>query len=84
MMNKSETRAELIDPALKAAGWGVVGQPGAAPAALRDHQGPPAGRRAKTEIADYILVHNNQRLAVTEAKRRDPETLGSCSTRVGI
>ena len=23
-MNESETRAELIDPALKAAGWGVV------------------------------------------------------------
>ncbi len=22
--NESETRAELIDPALKAAGWGVV------------------------------------------------------------
>ena len=23
-MNETETRAELIDPALKAAGWGVV------------------------------------------------------------
>lgn len=23
-LNESETRAELIDPALKAAGWGVV------------------------------------------------------------
>lgn len=23
-MNESETRAELIDPALKAAGWGVA------------------------------------------------------------
>jgi len=23
-MNESETRAELIDPALKAAGWGVM------------------------------------------------------------
>jgi len=30
-MNESETRAELIDPALKAAGWGVVdaSKPGA-------------------------------------------------------
>ena len=29
-MNEAETRAELIDPALKEAGWGVVGrQPGA-------------------------------------------------------
>lgn len=24
MMNEAETRAEHIDPALKAAGWGVV------------------------------------------------------------
>jgi type I restriction enzyme R subunit len=23
-MNEAETRAELIDPALKAAGWGVI------------------------------------------------------------
>jgi len=24
-MNEAQTRAELIDPALKTAGWGVVG-----------------------------------------------------------
>jgi len=27
-MNEAETRAEHIDPALKAAGWGVLGEPG--------------------------------------------------------
>ena len=27
-MNEAETRAEHIDPALKAAGWGVVKSPG--------------------------------------------------------
>ena len=27
-MNETETRAEHIDPALKAAGWGVLGEPG--------------------------------------------------------
>ena len=26
-MNEAETRAELIDPLLTAAGWGVVGLP---------------------------------------------------------
>ncbi len=25
MMNEAETRAELIDPALKAVGWGIAG-----------------------------------------------------------
>jgi type I restriction enzyme R subunit len=79
-MNESETRAELIDPALKAAGWGVV----EGSRILRERhcqitlgrlQG--AGKRAKPEIADYILVYKNRKLAVVEAKKRDAElTLG--------
>ena len=74
-MNEAETRAEHIDPALKAAGWGVVEgsrvlrehgitlgrlQPGAA--------GAGQGRRARAEIADYVLVYRNTKLAVVEAK----------------
>ena len=70
MLNEAETRAEHIDPALKAAGWGVV----EGSRILREHvisigrlQG--AGTRAKPEIADYVLVYRNTRLAVVEAKR---------------
>ena len=77
-MNEAETRAEHIDPALKAAGWGVV-------ECSRIHREYPItlgrlegqGRRAKPVIADYVLVYRNTKLAVVEAKSRDePLTLG--------
>ncbi len=71
-MNEAETRAEHIDPALKAAGWGVV----EGSRVMREHritegrlQGP--GPRGKAEIADYVLVYRNTRLAVIEAKAWD-------------
>lgn len=71
-MNEAETRAEHIDPALKAAGWGVV----EGSRVLREHgitlgrlQG--GGKRAKAEIADYVLVYRNTKLAVVEAKAWD-------------
>jgi type I restriction enzyme R subunit len=68
-VNEAETRAEHIDPALKAAGWGVVD----GSRVLREHgitQGrlQGAGQRAKPEIADYVLVYRNTKLAVVEAK----------------
>jgi type I restriction enzyme R subunit len=74
-MNEAETRAEHIDPALKAAGWGVV----EGSRVLREHAitlgrlqagaaGAGQGRRARPEIADYVLVYRNTKLAVVEAK----------------
>ena len=77
-MNEAETRAEHIDPALKAAGWGVM----EGSRVLREH-GITLGRlqggtkRAKAEIADYVLVYRNTKLAVIEAKAWDkPATEG--------
>jgi type I restriction enzyme R subunit len=72
MRNESETRAELIDPALRAAGWGVV----AGSRILREFkitQGRliGAGRRTDPDTADYILVYQNRKLAVIEAKREE-------------
>ena len=68
-MNEAETRAEHIDPALKEAGWGVV----EGSRILREHvitlgrlQGN--AKRAKADIADYVLVYRNTKLAVVEAK----------------
>lgn len=68
-MNEAETRAELIDPKLKACGWGIV----EGTKILREYhitQGKiqTGGGRGKCEIADYILVYKGIKLAVIEAK----------------
>jgi type I restriction enzyme, R subunit len=71
-MNEAETRAEHIDPALAAAGWGVVD----GSKILREFPITPGrieglGRRGKPVIADYVLVYRNRKLAVVEAKAWD-------------
>jgi len=71
-MNEAETRAEHIDPALKAAGWGVAEGSRILreyPITLGRIEG--AGRRGKPLTADYVLVHRNHKLAVIEAKAWD-------------
>ncbi|MGB8363515.1 MAG: DEAD/DEAH box helicase family protein [Rhizomicrobium sp.] len=71
-MNEAETRAEHIDPALKAAGWGVVEGSRILreyPITLGRIEG--YGRRGKAQIADYVLVYRNTKLAVIEAKAWD-------------
>jgi type I restriction enzyme R subunit len=77
-MNEAETRAELIDPALREAGWGVV-------EGSRVHREYPItkgrleghGRRGRADSADYVLIYRNTKLAVVEAKRKDaPVTEG--------
>lgn len=81
-MNEAETRAEHIDPAIKAAGWGVVD----GSYIKREHitlgrlQG--GGKRSKQEIADYVLVYKNHKLAVIEAKAWDkPYTEGAAQAK---
>jgi Type I site-specific restriction-modification system, R (restriction) subunit and related helicases len=77
-VNEADTRAQLVDPALKAAGWGVV----EGSRVLREYritQGrlQGVGQRGKPEIADYVLEYRNEKLAIVEAKRRDlPHTEG--------
>ncbi|MDP2852674.1 MAG: DEAD/DEAH box helicase family protein [Smithellaceae bacterium] len=71
-MNEAETRAEHIDPTLKAAGWGDV----EGSKILREYPITPGrieglGRRGKPLIADYVLVYRNHKLAVIEAKAWD-------------
>ena len=71
-MNESQTKHDLIDPALKKAGWGVVEDskiyleyPISKGRLLGN------GRRASSLSADYVLIYKNRRLAVIEAKKRD-------------
>ncbi|GJL54588.1 MAG: DEAD/DEAH box helicase [Nitrospirales bacterium] len=71
-MNEAETRAEHIDPALKAAGWGVVEGSRIRreyPITLGRIEG--YGRRSKPLTADYVLEYRNTKLAVVEAKAWD-------------
>lgn len=74
-MNEAETRAELIDPAIAAAGWSTV--PGSRVAReqritlgrLHGHGGQRP--RSQGDFADYVLHYKGQMLAVIEAKKRD-------------
>jgi type I restriction enzyme R subunit len=73
-MNEAETRAELIDPKLKACGWGVV----EGSKILREYnitagKIQSGGVRAKKLTADYVLVYKGIKLAVVEAKSDDLE-----------
>lgn len=68
-MNEAETRAEYIDPKLKASGWGVV----EGSKVLREYKITAGkiqvgGGRVKPLIADYVLVYKGRKLAVIEAK----------------
>lgn len=69
-MNEAETRAEYIDPKLKASGWGEVeGSKILREYRITEGRIQVGGTRSKPEIADYILVYKNQKLAVIEAKK---------------
>lgn len=68
-MNEAETRAELIDPLLAAAGWGVVeGSRIRREFSITPGRIEGGGRRGKPLTADYVLTYRNTRLAVVEAK----------------
>lgn len=77
-LNEAETRAQFVDPALEAAGWGKI--PGSR--IRREYRITIGrleayGRRGRPEIADYVLMYRNRMLAVVEAKRYDlPHTQG--------
>ncbi len=71
-MNEAETRAELIDPKLKACGWGVV----EGSKILREYnitagKIQTGGVRSKKMTADYVLVYKGIKLAIIEAKSDD-------------
>ena len=68
-MNEAETRSEHIDPALKAAGLGVVeGSRIRREYPITSGRIEGHGKRGKALTADYVLEHRNTKLAVIEAK----------------
>jgi type I restriction enzyme R subunit len=84
-VNEAETRAELIDPALKAAGWGVVDGSRARLEMICPGRVGSGGGKGKT--ADYVLTYKGHRLAVIEAKaaaKGDTEGLGQAKDYAGL
>jgi len=74
-MNEADTRAELIEAKLKAAGWGVV------PESRITREYPinageirAGGVRTGKLKADFVLVYKNRKLAVVEAKSVKEDT----------
>ena len=68
-MKEPQTRLDLIDTALRAAGWGVVEDS----RILVEHPVTIGrligyGKRAKPMKADYVLQYKGRKLAVVEAK----------------
>ena len=76
-MNEAETRAELIDPALKASGWGIIEHSRIRREVIAPGRLIGNGRREPHEYSDYVLVYRGEKLAVIEAKRKElPDTEG--------
>jgi type I restriction enzyme R subunit len=67
-LNEAETRAELIDPALREAGWGVVEGSRTRREVIAPGRIMGKGKRARALSCDYVLVYRNTKLATLEAK----------------
>ncbi len=75
--NEAETRAELIEPVLATAGWGKVDGSRIRREVITLGRLVGGGKRSKQDIADYVLVYREQKLAVIEAKKESlPDTEG--------
>lgn len=75
-MNEAQTRLDLIDPALRKAGWNVVESSRIKVEVItagriigKNHKGE--NLRKKPLCCDYVLEYKGRRLAVLEAKARD-------------
>lgn len=69
--NEAETRAELIDPALSGAGWGVAAGSKVRREVITIGRLIGGGRRGERDVADYVLIHKDRKLAVIEAKSEE-------------
>jgi type I restriction enzyme R subunit len=71
-LNESQTEYELIEPALRKAGWGEVdGSHILKQHPITDGRLIGNGKRGKILKADYVLVYKNRFLAIIEAKAKD-------------
>lgn len=71
-MNEAQTKHDLIEPALREAGWGVIeGSRLCLEFPITKGRLIGQGRRATPLFADYVLEYKNRRIGIVEAKKRD-------------
>lgn len=71
-MNEAQTKHDLIEPALRAAGWGIVeGSRLRLEFPITKGRLIGQNRRATPLFADYVLEYKNRRIGIVEAKKRD-------------
>ena len=71
-MNEAQTKHDLIEPALRAAGWGKVeGSRLRLEFPITKGRIIGQNRRSQPLFADYVLEYKNRRIGVVEAKKRD-------------
>ena len=66
---EAETRADRIDPVLRAAGWGIVEGSRIRREVICPGRIQAGRQRGKGLSCDYVLFYRGQKLAVLEAKR---------------
>ena len=75
--NEADTRADLIDPKLVAAGWSKVEHSYIRREVICPGRILLGGQPSKPVSSDYVLVYQNRKLAVVEAKKESlPYTEG--------
>lgn len=67
--NEADTRAELIDPKLKAAGWSVIEGSFIRREVICPGRILTGGKRGAQVASDYVLVYKGRKLAALEAKK---------------
>ncbi len=67
--NEADTRAELIDPKLKADGWGEVAESFIRREVICPGRILTGGKRGAQVASDYVLVYKGRKLAAVEAKK---------------
>lgn len=72
-MNEADTRAELIEPQLRASRWGENGSRILREVHITAGKIQSGGVRNNALKADYVLEHNNRKLASIEAKSDETE-----------
>jgi type I restriction enzyme R subunit len=72
-MNEADTRAELIDPQLRNAGWGIGESKITREFSICPGRIEIGGRRKNPKRADYLLSYKGIKLAVVEAKPDEDE-----------